>query len=85
VKYYILRYANVLILFGIRKYCHTNEMSILLYQLLKEVVMKQISIILPNTLLSRFASYIENILGILTSIGGNILYSYDGKYKSEHY
>jgi hypothetical protein len=72
--HYILKFTNLLILFGIRKNCHSSGSSLLLYLFIERVI-KLISIyrgisLLPTTykilfhiILLRLTPYVDEIIG----------------------
>jgi hypothetical protein len=75
VKYYILRYTNLFVLYGIRRNCHSSGRNLLLYQFIKRVI-RLIAIIIEespslstaykfssNILLARLTPYVNAIIG----------------------
>jgi hypothetical protein len=73
--YYVLRYINLLIVFGIRKNCHSSGSDLLLYLFIRRAIKRDsnnyggISLlstsykILSNILLSRLTLYVDEIIG----------------------
>jgi hypothetical protein len=45
VKRYVLRYANLFVVYGIRRNCHSSGRNLLLYQLIKRVIRLNVIII----------------------------------------
>jgi hypothetical protein len=72
VKHYVLRYTNLLVVYGIRRNCHSSGRN-LLYQFIKRVIRLTVIIlrnllstaykILSNILLARLTPYVNKIIG----------------------